>query len=132
MNVSKFARIAGCILGALAVFWIWYTIAADYDYGALSGTYTLRSGGETSTLVLRADRTFEQELIRNGSTRRAQGTWRRFGEGGVSFSGQFLGREVESDGEVYGQVEKTFLELIPTIVFGPDDGGPRFTKRLFH
>lgn len=101
-------------------------VAADYGYHALSGTYTFRSGGETSTLILRQDRTFEQELIRNGTARRAQGTWYRFGEGGIAFSGW----EVGSDNEVHGRVEKIVLELIPTIVFGADDG-PRFTKQPF-
>src|ERR1017187_6642589 len=67
------------LLGLL--FWVWYCWAADYGYSAVSGTYTFHENGEHSTLVLLESRVFRQELSRSGVVERAEGTWRRFGEG---------------------------------------------------
>jgi hypothetical protein len=134
MSVPKYARTAGWLLLAIIIFWAWYMVAADYGYKAVSGTYTLRNNGETSILVLRRDRSFQQELVHAGKTERAQGTWRRFGEGGIAFSRGFLradGQEAGSDVEVYGRVEKKALGLLPSIVFDPEPGGPIFQKDLF-
>jgi hypothetical protein len=134
MKVPTSARITGWIAFSAIVFWVWYTVAADYGYRAVSGTYVLRRDGETSTLVLRQDRSFQQELTQDGKRTRAQGTWRRFGEGNIAFSKEFLKASVQetgSDEEVYGRVEKKFLGLIPSIVFDPDSGGPTFHKKLF-
>ena len=135
MKVPKSLRIAGWIFLSFAVFWIWYMVAADYSYGAVAGTYSFRSDGERSTLILKKDQTFQQELIRQGKVERVQGTWRRLGEGGVNFSKEFLpvgNVQTASDGSTYGEVQKNFFELIPSIVFGPDRGhGPRFHIQLF-
>jgi hypothetical protein len=135
MKVPKSARIVVWIFFALAAFWIWYMVAADYSYSAVSGTYTFRLDGEESTLVLNKDQSFQQELMRQGKVEHAQGTWRRIGEGGVVFSKEFLpvgDVQAESDGSTYGEVQKNFLELIPSIVLGPDrDHGPRFHIKLF-
>ena len=136
MKVPKPVRIGGWIFLSFAVFSIWFMVAADYGYGAVSGTYTFRQGGESSTLTLRKDRTFRQKRDREGKIECAQGNWRRIGEGGVNFSKKFLpiGQiRAESDGSIYGEVQKSFLELIPSIVLGPDRyGGPRFHRELFH
>jgi hypothetical protein len=108
-------------------------VAADYGYGAVSGTYTLRSEGESSTLVLQRDRSFQQELSHGGKNVRSQGTWRCFGEGGIAFSTEFLklpGQEISNDGEVYGTVEKSFLGLRLWIAFEPDKGGPRLYRKM--
>ncbi len=136
MAVRKYSR-AGLflLLLALLLFWIWYWRAADYSYEAIVGTYAYSAHGETSQLVLNEDRTFLQERTLSGNTERAQGTWRRSGEGGVSFSKEFLpiGQvHPDSDGETYGEIKKVVLELIPSIVVGPDrENGPRFRKKLF-
>jgi len=109
-------------------------IAADYSYGAVAGTYAYRSNGEESTLILKKDRTFLEEVTREGKVESAQGTWRCVGAGGVVFSREFLavkGQQVRSDGQADGEVEKSFLELIPSIVFEPQFHGPRFHRRWF-
>ena len=50
--------------------------ASDYDYGALAGTYVFKSrSGETCTLHLRPDRTFEQEALLFRNVEKAQGSW---------------------------------------------------------
>ncbi len=64
---------------------------------------------------------------------RAQGTWRRVGEGGIAFSREFLklsGQEIADDGEAYGNVEKSFLGLRLWIAFEPDKGGPRLYRKM--
>jgi hypothetical protein len=125
--------ITGGVLVVVVAFWIWYVIAADYGYAALSGTYVLQSGPETSTLILRQNRTFEEQQSRMGRVERVRGTWHRFGEAGIAFSHEFLNTQQQSpgpDGEVYGRVEKRCLGLIPYIVLDPaDSGGSTFRKQ---
>ncbi|MFZ1005675.1 MAG: hypothetical protein WAN65_02485 [Candidatus Sulfotelmatobacter sp.] len=131
---TTFARLSLGIVLSIILFWVWYSVAADYGYSAVAGTYTLQQSGEISTLVLRPDRSFQQEVTRAGKVDRAQGSWRRIGEGGIVFSKEFLkvaGQEVRSDGEADGQVEKRCLGLLFSITLNPDPGGPTFRKKLF-
>jgi hypothetical protein len=95
----------------LICFVLWYAIAADYGDGVTSGTYHLTQNGETSILVLKPDHTFQQELRKLGKVDHATGTWRRFGEGAVAFSKEFLtisGQELGQDGTPYGEIHKRF------------------------
>src|SRR5271165_1875686 len=131
MNTSVRAALVG--LSLIIAFFVWYRLAADYGYSALSGTYTFVSNRERSTLVLKQDRTFEQKLINDGKVQLVKGNWRRIGEGGIVFSGEFLkmaGQEVRPDGEADTEVNKKF-GLIISIVFDPYPGGPTFHKKLF-
>jgi hypothetical protein len=70
MTRTIFARLALGILLSIILFWVWYSVAADYGYSAVAGTYTLQQSGETSTLVLRPDRSFLQEVTRAGRVER--------------------------------------------------------------
>jgi hypothetical protein len=131
--MSKSVRTGWAILLAIVLFWGWYYIAADYSYGAVSGTYTLSLNGEKSTLILNQDRSFQQELSRDGKVERTQGTWRRLGQGGVVFSKEFLkvsGQEVRPDGQADGEVKKK-LGLFLSIRLNPDPGGPVLHKQPF-
>lgn len=98
-------------------FVLWYTVASDYGDGVTSGTYHLAQNGETSTLILKPDHTFQQELNKLGNVKRAAGTWRRFGEGAIEFSKEFLtvsGQELGQNGTPYGEIHKRlglFLSL---------------------
>jgi hypothetical protein len=134
-KVPNAVRITGGVLVVVVTFWVWYIVAADYGYAALSGTYILQSGPDTSTLILRENRTFEQEQSHMGRVEHVRGTWRRSGEAGIAFSHEFLSTQPQkpvSDGEVYGQVEKRCLGLIPYIALdSADPGGPTFRKTLF-
>jgi len=133
MKVPKSVRIAGGVFLFLAAFWIWYMVAADYSYSAVSGTYTYRLNGETTTLVLRKDHSFQEELIHQGKISHAQGSWHRPGEGGIGFSTAFLkvpGEEFDADGNAHGYIHKSF-GLFFSITLAPDPGGPRFHKKLF-
>lgn len=117
----------------LLVFWVWYCWAADYGYGAVSGTYVFRNDGEHSTLVLLSSRVFHQELVRSGTVERVDGTWRRVGEAGIVFSKEFLrarGQRVRPDGQADGLIEKSFGGLFISIAFEGDEGGPIFRKRV--
>jgi hypothetical protein len=129
-------KIVGAGALVLLVFCIWYSFTADYGYSAVSGTYAYQSNEESSVLMLRKDRVFLQERTSHGKTERAQGTWRRIGEGGIVLSAEFLpvGQiNAETDGSVYGDVQKSFLELIPSIVLGTDTSNrPIFHRMLFH
>jgi hypothetical protein len=135
MKIPKSVRIVGWIFLSFAVFSIWYWVAADYSYSAVAGTYTFQSNGETSTLILKKDQSFQQVLTRQGKVERVQGTWRRIGEGGVNFSKEFLpvgNVQVSPDGSTYGVVQKHFFGLIPSIVLGENrNHGPIFHIQLF-
>jgi len=135
MAVKKFSRAGLLLLIAILLFWTWYWKAADYTYTGIAGTYKYAANGETSTLVLRSDRTFQQERNRSGTSEHASGTWQRVGEGGIDLSKEFLAVstvQAESDGFTHGEIRKVFLELIPVIVLGPDrDNGPRFHRSFF-
>ena len=91
--------------------------------------------GETSTLILGKDETFKQERNRSGKIEHAQGHWHRSGEGGIGFSKEFLpvgAVHAASDGVTYGEVQKSFFELVPSIVLGADRyDGPRFHREFF-
>jgi hypothetical protein len=136
MRIVKPVRIAIWILAPIVLLCGWYAVAADYDYEMVSGVYLFKQRGEESTLVLRADRTFLQEREQNGKVDRAQGKWHRSGEGGIDFSKEFLPVSnvvPESDGVTYGEVRKTYLELIPYIVLGSNrEHGPKFHRAFFH
>jgi hypothetical protein len=96
-------------------FVLWYTVASDYGDGVTSGTYHLTQKGETSTLILKPDHTFQQELNKLGNVKRATGTWRRFGEGAIEFSKEFLtvsGQELGQDGTPYGEIHKGYGLLV--------------------
>ena len=71
----------------------------------------------TCELVLKPDHTFVQELESAGSAAHAQGTWRRVGEGGISFSSAFLavpGAMIEPDGTTFADMHKA-LGLFVTL-----------------
>ena len=88
--LGRSAKLVGSALVAILLFTGWYVVAANYDYAALAGTYSFRGGGVTSTLLLRSDRSFHQEVLEKGQREVADGSWRIIGEGGVSFSKEFL------------------------------------------
>ena len=73
------ARAALGILLSIIIFWVWYSVAANYDYSALAGTYVFEGNGENCTLYLHPDRTFSQELIHSGEVLKSQGHWDRYG-----------------------------------------------------
>ena len=133
MTKSIFARRVLGILVLIILFCVWYSVAANYDYGFLAGTYVSENNGETCILHLYTDRTFVQELSHSGATQKAQGNWYRYGEAHVSFSKEFLklsGEEMRTDGLAHGQFDKT-LGLFPTLVLAPLPNGPHFHKKLF-
>jgi hypothetical protein len=133
VKAPKGARTAGWSLILIVMLWVWYMVAADYGYGAVSGTYTLRREGESSTLVLWRDRSFQQQLSHAGEDIRSQGTWRRSGEGGIEFSKEFLkvsGQQSCFGGKPCGVVVKR-LGLFLSIRLGQDGDGPIFRKKLF-
>lgn len=86
---SVFIAIAGPV-SCVVLFWGWYYIAANYDYSALSGTYTAQENSVACVLTLKADATFSEERNNQGKIQHATGTWCRVGEGGVTFSPEFL------------------------------------------
>ena len=130
--MKKLVRVGGALVLVAVAFVGWYSIAANYDYGALSGTYTLSRNGEKCTLYLRPDQTFSEELNRGGVEQKAEGRWRRYGEAHVSFSSEFLklsGQELNAAGEAHGQFDKA-LGLFPSLTLAPLPDGPTFRKKL--
>jgi len=103
------------IFVVVVCFVLWYSVAADYGDGVTSGTYHLDQNDQTSTLVLKPDHSFQQELSEHGEVKRATGTWRRVGEGGIAFSKEFLnvsGQEPSADGTAYGDIHKDLGFLV--------------------
>lgn len=113
--MKNFARAAGALILSLLCFVLWFVIASDYSDKVVSGTYHLAQNGETSTLILKTDHSFHQELTREGKTEYAEGSWRHLGEGGVAISKEFLrvfGQEPGADGTAYGDVHKALGFLV--------------------
>jgi hypothetical protein len=130
--MRRAATVVGGILLAIALFCLWYSVAANYDYDALAGTYVFNRDGEVCTLYLHPDHTFEQQLTRSGNLQSAKGQWRRYGQAHVSFSNEFLslsGEELDASGGAHGQFEKAF-GLLTSLTLAPIPNGPTFEKRL--
>jgi hypothetical protein len=132
MRIGVGGRVTICIVTGLALLMVWYAVAADYDYGALAGTYVLATNGVQCTLKLAPDHTFTEEIGNSSNRRIVQGQWRRYGEAHVSFSSQFInvfGEELNAAGEAHGQFEKT-LGVWPVLILAPLPDGPRFRRHL--
>lgn len=132
--MTKTKKVSIGVASAILFSVAWYCVAADYSYRAVSGTYRFERVGEVSTLVLRKDGSFLQELSHGGKGASANGIWRRIGEGGIVLSKDFLlisGQEARSTGEIDGEVRKSY-GLFMSIYFNPDPGGPVFRKVAFH
>jgi len=131
MTVPAWLGVIVVLIIAISVFWFWE--GENFSAGAVSGTYALQLNGEASTLVLRPDHSFQQELDSAGTVQRAEGNWSVSGEGHIAFSREFLkvsGEEVSPAGQSYGQIENWFGLVSITIAPNPD--GLRFHKKLFH
>jgi hypothetical protein len=131
--MSRSAQMSGAILLLIVLLGIWYSVAANYDYDALSGTYVFDQGGEKCILYLRPDQTFSEELTRSGKAQEVQGQWHRYGEAHVSFSSEFLkesGQELNAAGEAHGQFDK-MLGLLPSLMLAPIPNGPTFHRKLW-
>jgi hypothetical protein len=113
--MKNLARVVGAFLLIFLCLVFWYTVASDYSDGVVSGTYRLTQNDETSTLVLKPDHSFQQELNHSGKTEHAEGNWHRVGQGGISFSKEFLrvsGQELGPDGTAFSDVHKTLGFLV--------------------
>jgi hypothetical protein len=100
-----------CLFLLVVCFVAGYSVASDYGDGVASGTYHFSQDGQTSTLILKPDHSFQQELSEHGEVKRANGTWHRVGEGGVEFSKEFLavyGQEPHADGTAFADLHKDF------------------------
>lgn len=112
------------LLLAFVLLVAWYVVATGYGYSELSGTYKFNGPAVSTVLVLKADRSFLQEITKNGKVEHSTGSWHRIGEGGVTFSKEFIrlpGQQSyldrfgpdtsgnpESDGEFGGHFERMF------------------------
>lgn len=115
LAMKTFGTVSGAIVLFILGFVLWYSVAADYGDSVTSGTYDLSRSGETSTLVLKPDHTFRQELNKLGKIEYATGTWRRIGQGGVVFSKEFLaisGQERRADGAADADINKRLGFLV--------------------
>ncbi len=113
--MKTFATASGIAVFLILCFVLWYVVASDYGDGVISGTYELSLNGEKSSLELKPDHTFQQELNKLGKIEHATGTWRRVGEADVTFSKEFLaisGQELGPHGEAYGYIHKDFGVLV--------------------
>jgi len=111
--------VVGVVIVGLLCFGFWFAVASDYSDRVVTGTYHLARNGETSTLILKSDHSFEQVLDRSGNVQHVEGTWRHVGAfGGVAFSKEFLivtGQELGANGLAYGDLNKLF-GIIPSSI----------------
>lgn len=102
--------IASVLLTAfVVVVCIWGLAAFNYGDDVAVGTYRFAQANVTCKLILDPKHTFVQELESAGSTARAEGTWHRVGESGISFSNAFLpvsGVMIEPDGTTSAEMHK--------------------------
>jgi hypothetical protein len=115
MAVKLIVRAAVSVLLLAGIGICWFVVASDYSDAAAFGTYRLAHDGTRSTLVLRPDHSFTQEVSDSGGVRRAEGTWRRVGERGVAFSRDFLtfpGEQCGEDGTAHSDMQRKFGILI--------------------
>ena len=110
IDARQAVRICGGVLLPLVCTFFWLVAAMNYGDDVAVGQYRFHIGSEESTLVLLPDHTFEQTLRSGNTDRTAHGIWRRVGEGGISFSKDFLavtGAEPEPDGTIFSDMHKT-------------------------
>jgi hypothetical protein len=134
MAMTKPMLWGGGVVLLILLFCGWYSVADNYGDGAISGIYALRSNVDASTVVLRPDHSFQQELNHSGEVKHAEGRWHRSGESGIEFSKEFLkvsGQELGPQGEAFGHVKRKF-GLFLSIALNPEPGGPTFQKKLFN
>lgn len=130
-RMNTFTKVICSMLLFVALFAIWYFIASSNDYRALAGTYIFHGNGESCTLHLHPDQTFEEELRGSSETQIARGRWHRYGQAHVSFSHEFLklsGEEFNAAGEAHGEFDKV-LGIFPILVLAPLPDGPTFRKK---
>jgi hypothetical protein len=135
--MTRLAQLSvGIILLICLVSAFWYIEAGNFSDANVPGTYIAEQRDETSTLILRPDHTFQQELDSAGTVRRAHGRWSFFpsdSKGHIEFSKEFIvlsGQELNPDGTAFGQLENRFGLL--SISIAPTPGGPTFRKRLLY
>jgi hypothetical protein len=93
----------------IVCFFTWLVAAMDYGDSVAVGKYSYERSGESSTLVLNPDHTFRQTRRFGSNEQHSEGTWRRVGQGGISFSKEFLvvaGDEPEPDGTTFSDMKK--------------------------
>ncbi len=115
--MKKWLKVVGGIFAMLFCLLAWGVAAMDYGDSVAAGIYSFKGDGETSALKLNSDHTFRQTRKRGGDKRQAEGTWRRVGQGGISFSKEFLvvaGDEPEPDGTTFCDMHK-LLGLFPSL-----------------
>jgi hypothetical protein len=108
--MKKSVRLSIGFLLSFACFVIWGTAAMNYGDSVAVGKYRFNGNREVSTLVLKPDHSFQQDLQIGSVKGHGEGTWRRIGEGGIAFSKGFLavsGDEPGPDGTTYCHMHKT-------------------------
>jgi hypothetical protein len=108
--MKKSVRVTVGLIVSFVCLFMWGAAAMNYDDSVAVGKYRFTGNGEFSTLVLKPDHSFQQDLQMGNIKRHGEGTWRRVGEGGISFSKEFLvvsGDEPEPDGTTFCDMHKT-------------------------
>jgi hypothetical protein len=114
-GMKKLVHVLCGVVVSISCLVLWLCLAMDYGDAVAAGTYRFKRVAESSTLVLNLDHTFRQTRTVGSIETHSDGTWRREGEGGVSFSKEFLvisGDEPEPDGTTFSEMHK-FLGLFP-------------------
>lgn len=93
----------------VALLCFWGIAAFNYGDEVAVGTYHFAHTNVTCELILKPDHSFVEGLKSGAYSDRAEGSWRRVGEGGISFSNSFLavpGEVIEPDGTTFADMHK--------------------------
>jgi hypothetical protein len=115
--MKKRTWVIGGFVLTIVCFFLWIIAAMNYGDDVAAGSYQFKFGQESSTLVLTSDHMFRQTLRIGTDEQHSKGTWIRVGEGGISFSKEFLvvpGDEPEPDGTTFCDMHKAF-GLFPSL-----------------
>jgi hypothetical protein len=130
LSLTPNRRIEIALLCAILLFIGWYLEAEDFSESRVAGQYVFHHDGITQRVTLHPEHRFEQEDSTNGSTKRANGTWRMVSSGGVMcFSSSFIdapdGARGAEERDVYGIFKNYFGWVSITL------DGKKSYKKLF-
>ena len=127
------AKRAAILLWTFLVLSVRAFYITDYGDSVAVGNYVCRTDGQTFSLRLKENHTFHQVRTRNGVVAEADGTWRRFGEAHLAFSGGMLAlpeQRLMPNGDGYATLEKTW-GVWPYISLDSTSAAPIYRKSLF-
>jgi len=132
-NVRKALGIGPASIELSQYHILWYGRKDASTSTPIAGTYVGDDEHAASTLLMKADHTFEEAVTREGQATHANGTWTFDSHGEIVFSKQFLdvsGQAIAS-GKTASASNPAGSDLQIVVTVNAPEGAPIFHKRLF-